>query len=506
MTYPSGLVLAYSFDSVGRINQIVATPSGGGAATVLSSATYHPFGGVQGWTFGNSQTYARTYDLDGRVSGFTLAGTAMSLSFDAASRITGQTWFPNSTNSVTYGYDNWDRLTSTITPNTTYGFAYDANSNRTSKTVGVNTWTYAYPGSSNKLSSITKGTTATYTHDANGSITADGTNTFSYGVRGRMTGATTLLGAVTYRYNALGQRYLKTLSGTTTVYLYDDAGHLIAETSNAGSSYTEYLWLGDTPVATIKPGSAAIYYIHTDHLDTPRLIADQTPTTVWRWDNDDPFGANMANGNPTGLGMFVFNVRLPGQYLDQETNSHYNYYRDYSTETGRYIQSDPIGIHGGPNSYAYVNSSPMLYTDPRGLHAYPWKAGPNFNPNPCPCPQVPSSPPGASCPANIQQATNNQWNPSWLYSQVQNKGPWDYKQQGSQYQDFGNFNYGATAAASNIPASIIYRGAGWAQGAANTSSPQWGTWWGSYPYGDDPADQYWIAQGIQYYRCGCYKN
>jgi RHS repeat-associated protein len=182
-----------------------------------------------------------------------------------------------------------------------------------------------------------------------------------------MTGATTLLGAVTYRYNALGQRYLKTLSGTATVYLYDDAGHLIAETSNGGTSYTEYLWLGDTPVATIKPGSANLYYIHTDHLDTPRLIANQTPATVWRWDNDDPFGANMANANPSGLGAFGFNLRLPGQYLDAETNNYYNYFRGYSPEIGRYIQSDPIGAVLTPQLYGYVDSDPISYADPLGL-------------------------------------------------------------------------------------------------------------------------------------------
>ncbi len=101
LTYPSGLALAYSFDSAGRISQITATPSGGSAATVLSSVTYHPFGGAKGWTFGNSQTYSRTFDLDGRISGFTLGGTAMSVTFDAASRITGQTYFPVPANTVT---------------------------------------------------------------------------------------------------------------------------------------------------------------------------------------------------------------------------------------------------------------------------------------------------------------------------------------------------------------------------------------------------------------------
>ncbi|MDP2325457.1 MAG: RHS repeat-associated core domain-containing protein [Gammaproteobacteria bacterium] len=182
-----------------------------------------------------------------------------------------------------------------------------------------------------------------------------------------MTGAGTGLGTVTYSLNGLGQRYSKTLSGTTTIFLYDQAGHLIAETSDGGTSYTEYLWLGDTPVALIKPGSAALYYIHTDHLDTPRLIANQTPATVWRWDNDDPFGGNMANENPSGLGAFEFNLRFPGQYFDKETNQHYNYFRDYSPEIGRSIESDPIGMVGGLNTYGYVKSDPLSRKDPKGL-------------------------------------------------------------------------------------------------------------------------------------------
>jgi len=105
---------------------------------------------------------------------------------------------------------------------------------------------------------------------------------------------------------------------------------------------------------------------------------------------------------------------------------------------------------------------------------------------------------------NIQQAQQN--NPNWLYNQVRNKGPWDYKQHGSQYQNFGNFNYGATGAASGLPDFVIYRGAGWAQQQAGTSDPSWGSPWGSSPYGDDPADQIMIQQGIEYYRCGCWKR
>ncbi|OZB35563.1 MAG: hypothetical protein B7X44_09490 [Halothiobacillus sp. 15-55-196] len=93
------------------------------------------------------------------------------------------------------------------------------------------------------------------------------------------------------------------------------------------------------------------------------------------------------------------------------------------------------------------------------------------------------------------------------YDAVRNGGKWDYKQQGSQYQEFGNYNYGVTARAVGIPGNIPNRGAGWAQGQAGTSLPQWGNWWdwpSSTSFGDDPADQYWINEGIKDYEDGYY--
>ena len=109
-----------------------------------------------------------------------------------------------------------------------------------------------------------------------------------------------------------------------------------------------------------------VYFIHTDHLNTPRLVSDSTGATVWRWDQQEPFGINPPDENPSSVGSFEFNLRFPGQYADRETDLFYNYFRDYDSATGRYVESDPIGLAGGLNTYAYVKGHPLQAVDPTG--------------------------------------------------------------------------------------------------------------------------------------------
>jgi RHS repeat-associated protein len=107
---------------------------------------------------------------------------------------------------------------------------------------------------------------------------------------------------------------------------------------------------------------------HADHLATPRLIADENQKTVWRWDNQEPFGNNPANEDPDGDSIaFEFNLRFPGQYFDKETGLFQNVRRDYDAAIGRYIESDPIGIGGGLNTFVYAVGDPLGHVDPLGL-------------------------------------------------------------------------------------------------------------------------------------------
>ncbi len=158
-----------------------------------------------------------------------------------------------------------------------------------------------------------------------------------------------------------------------TRYVYDGA-RLMGEYRRDGRVIQEYLWLGDEVVAVVRDGN--VYYVHTDQTSTPRVITDAAGRTVWRWDAR-PFGDSQAQEDPDGDGRaFVFNLRAPGQYYDSESGLFYNYHRYYDPGLGRYITSDPIGLGGGLNTYAYVQNNPLTYVDPLGLET---QLGISFN-------------------------------------------------------------------------------------------------------------------------------
>jgi RHS repeat-associated protein len=376
ITTPSGQQVGYAWDN-GRI--VGVTLNG---ATLISLGAYEPFGPVAAWQWGNGHKTYRDHDHDGRLVTWEYRNGASilrrDLTWDDANRITAIADPADAANSHTYGYDVLDRLTtaqSGAAVPTTWQYGYDALGNRQNATIDGALTNYGYGTTDNRLQNLTGATSRSYTYDAAGNpVQVDG-RTSTYNLANRLTrladGATTV---ASYKLNGLGQRVAKTVGSTTTRYVYDEQGRLTGEYQSNGTLIQETIWLDDLPIATLRPTGTgnptpiAVYYVHADHLGSPRAITRPGDDAVmWRWDNAEPFGNNAANENPGGLGPFPYDLRFPGQQYDAENATHYNYFRDYEPGIGRFLKSDPIGLQGGANTFAYGLSDPIARKDADGL-------------------------------------------------------------------------------------------------------------------------------------------
>jgi RHS repeat-associated protein len=227
-------------------------------------------------------------------------------------------------------------------------------------------------GTSNRLSPVSGALVRSYSYDLAGNSLTTGATTHTYYNSGRM--KTAKLGAAsatTYTYNALGQRVKKNGPGGGFYYVYDEAGHLQGEYTSGGGTQEETVWLGDIPIATLRPnvsGGAIVYYVQTDQLNTPRKVTnnDFNLTVRWTWD-PTPFGEGAPFETLGGHSQFKYNLRFPGQMLDAESGLNYNYFRDYDPAIGRYLESDPLGLRMGNSLYPYARGNPPRFSDPLGL-------------------------------------------------------------------------------------------------------------------------------------------
>jgi RHS repeat-associated protein len=259
-----------------------------------------------------------------------------------------------------------------MVPRSRARYTFDANGNRSVQS-GSTAITYSTASTSNHLTSTSGALARTYSYDASGNTLGFTGETFSFNQRGRMSSATTTAGTTNYTYNARGELIEKNGVGGTTLFVYDEVGHLLGEYSSTGALIQETVWMDDIPVATLRPNGSTvtIYYVHTDHLNAPRIVTQASDNSArWVW------GGGAPNQNPLGLGTFIYNLRFPGQYSQAETGLAYNYFRDYDPQMGRYVESDPIGLSAGVNTYAYAADNPVSNFDPRGLAI--WKVTDTF--------------------------------------------------------------------------------------------------------------------------------
>jgi RHS repeat-associated protein len=182
-------------------------------------------------------------------------------------------------------------------------------------------------------------------------------------------------GALTrqYEYNAKGEQVRAYLDTVNAYFVYDEAGHLLGEYDNDGTPKQQLLWFGDLPIGVLQGSGTnqTLHYIEPDHLGTPRAVIDGTRNVaIWEWKlTGEAFGNTPPNQDPDQDGTaFKFDLRFPGQRYDSATGMNYNYFRDcYDPTTGRYCQSDPIGLNGGVSTFTYAASAPFSFFDLLGL-------------------------------------------------------------------------------------------------------------------------------------------
>jgi RHS repeat-associated protein len=356
-------------------------------------------------------------------------------------------------------------------------YAYDRVDNLTQKVEGGVTTSASY----NSLNQLTQFGGQTFSYDANGNTLSDSNRNYQWDAADRLT------------------EVVLPSAGTKVEYAYDGLGRRIKAriTGSTGTSEQRSLWCGtrlcqlrdgqDTPIGRLyeegeyRTDTGKPYLYLPDHLGSVRDVIDVSTGSLVAALDYAPYGQIKQQwGSVTPTMQFA---QLQGESL---TGLNLSFTRSYDGAIGRWLNRDPIKEDGGTNLYGYVGANPVMLSDSIGMEPPPHSLSKE------------------KILKNIEKAKGLS-NPRNFRDLVKNKGPWDYKQMDPKLQDFGNYNYGATGAASGLfSLDTLQKQAGKAQCAAGTSNKDWGTPDSGPPYGDDPNDQKWIEEGWKDYMSGMY--
>lgn len=352
-------VQTYKYDAIDRVTKILD------AASLATNYTYDATNKLTSRKLPNGILTSYQYDgLDRLTRLLDAKGVTMvadhQYQYNAASQIT-QIAEPTITKS--YGYDTVDRLTSStysnpIQPNENY--SYDGVGNRTASQLSAS---YGYQ----PFNRLTSTATATYSYDANGNLSSKtdsgGTTQYTWDFENRLkqvalpNGSTT----VTYKYDPLGRRTQRLpSSGASTNFVHD--GQDVLKDLNSDGSTVDYLnglgidnklRLTDSRLITTGP----LYFLQ-DHLGSTTALTNSLGIAVTQIAYD-------SFGNSSGNSLTRYDYT--GRERDADTGLLFYRARWYDPQIGRFISEDPIGLNGGLNPFVYVENSPLLHTDSRGL-------------------------------------------------------------------------------------------------------------------------------------------
>ena len=369
--------LGYAYDNVGHLavvdypdgNQALYDYTDGAVADVrmkvgtynitgVSGITYRPMDlAMSNWTSYNGLTNTISYDSDLRPTAINVPNVeSLGFTYDAADRITQIANGLNGGLTQSLSYDALNRVTNMSSTADNESYQYDVNGNRTYQVINGAATSFSVAAGSNRLNGVSGHYNDSYGYDADGDMTTlNGGSWWQYDPFDRLAS----VGGMSYEYSGEGQRIRKSGAPGTTYFAPDAGGTLLAEYDPNGV-WLDYIWLNGKLV-TVVTSNGGVYPVHGDQTGRPIAMTNLgNQSVIWAAQNL-PFTTNV-----TTTTWFDLNVRFPGQYYDSEDQVSHNGNRDYSEVLGRYIESDPIGLAGGVNTYAYVNDNPTNSIDPSG--------------------------------------------------------------------------------------------------------------------------------------------
>ena len=288
VTYPSGRIVTYAYDALGRATGIGLKRSATAPEEiVVGGGQYLPYGGLRALLFGNGLALSSSLDREHRLTGFTLADAGQQ-TLISRTHAHGDGWNLTAigdnldpAESQSLAYDAAGRLAAAAGSYGSLTWTYDLVGNRTSERRGAGpAQSYSYPPTSNRLAALLDGATPvrSFTHDAAGNLVRDerpGSDLeYVIDAAGRI-GEAKVNGVSrgAYRYDGLNRLAVREERNSVPARLAGAArrrDRVIAETDGFGTVVREYIWLDEVPVAvldgTVDPQDPELHFVHTDHL------------------------------------------------------------------------------------------------------------------------------------------------------------------------------------------------------------------------------------------------